>query len=126
MSNLRLGRVQMKIMRIIWEKGRVNAREITETLNLNEPIAHSTVQTLLRKMEAKGIVQHEIDDRTFVFYPTVKEGEVKEFITHDLVERLFDGSVGELVSHLLKHEDVPRDELDHIRKLIDQQKRKDG
>jgi len=54
MSNLRFGAVQLQIMQVIWDKGRVNAREITDTLNMVKPIAHSTVQTLLRKLSRKA------------------------------------------------------------------------
>ena len=88
----RLGRVQLKIMQVLWEKGRANARQITEALNQHEEIAHSTVQTLLRKLEAKGAVDHDSEDRTFIFYPCVKEEKVKRGATRELVERVFGGS----------------------------------
>ena len=41
-----------------------------------KPIAHSTVQTLLRKLEAKGAVRHEVHDRTFVFKPLIDSRSV--------------------------------------------------
>ncbi len=126
MTTPRLGRVQLRIMRVLWQRGRANAREITEALGRTEPIAHSTVQTLLRKLEAKGAVAHEIEDRTFVFFALVKEEKVKHGAVRDLVDRVFDRSVAELVSYLLQSERVPREELDEIRKLIDRQQRKEG
>ena len=66
---MQLGRLQFRIMQVLWDRGRTNAREITEVLNETEPVAHSTVQTLLRQLEAKGAVAHEAKDRTFVFFP---------------------------------------------------------
>ena len=126
MTAPRLGRVQLKILQVLWERGRANAREITEALNRTEPIAHSTVQTLLRKLEAKGAVAHEVEDRTFVFYAQVKEDKVKRGAVRDLIDRVFDRSVAELVSYLLENERVPRDELARIRSLIDRQQRKEG
>ncbi len=55
MSRVRMGKVQLRIMRVLWDRGRASAREITELLNQDEPIAHSTVQTLLRKLvEPRG------------------------------------------------------------------------
>src|SRR5215510_4697666 len=74
----RLGKVQYQIMQVLWRHGRATARRITEELSQDQPIAHSTVQTLLRKMEAKGAVTHEIEDRTFVFVPLYQQNEVKE------------------------------------------------
>lgn len=124
MTATQLGRVQLLIMQVLWERGRATAREITDTINASEPIAHSTVQTLLRGLEDKGSVAHEAQDRTFVFYPLVQEHEYKHRATRDLVERVFGGSVGSLVAHLLNSESVSREEIDQIRKLIQQRGKK--
>lgn len=124
MSSPRLGRVQLKIVQVLWEKGRANAREITETLNRDQPVAHSTVQTLLRKLETKGAVAHDAQDRTFVFYPLVKEDSVKRGATRELVNRVFEGSAAGLVAYLLENERVSAKEIAQIRELIDQKKAK--
>jgi BlaI family transcriptional regulator, penicillinase repressor len=126
MAAPRLGRVQLKIMQVLWQRGQASARDITEALARTEPIAHSTVQTLLRKLEAKGAVAHDVEDRTFVFRPLTKEDNVRRGAVRDLVDRVFDCSAAELVSYLLENERVPPDELDRIRKLIDQKKRKES
>lgn len=122
MTRPQLGRVQLKIMRVLWEKGRANAREITEALCREEPIAHSTVQTLLRMLEAKGSIDHEVVERTFIFYPRVEEDGVRRGAVRDLVERIFGGSAAGLVTHLLKNEAVSSKELEQIRKLIDERR----
>jgi BlaI family transcriptional regulator, penicillinase repressor len=124
MSHVRLGKVQLKIMHVLWERGRASAREITDWLNREEPIAHSTVQTLLRKLEAKGAVGHETVERTFVFFPRIAEDNVRRGATHDLVERIFGGSPAQLMSYLLKHEHVSEQELEEIRRLVDEQSKK--
>jgi BlaI family transcriptional regulator, penicillinase repressor len=118
MEAIQLGRVQLLIMQVLWAKGRATAREITDEINAAEPIAHSTVQTLLRHLEDKRSVSHEPEGRTFVFFPLVKEHQFKESATRDLVERVFGGSAASLVAHLLKNEKVSRDEIAEIRKLI--------
>jgi BlaI family penicillinase repressor len=122
--SIRLGRVQLRIMQVLWERGRVTARDITEALNAETPIAHSTVQTLLRNLEAKGAAGHEIEGRTFVFFPLVREGEVAKSVTRDLLDRVFDGRVSNLVSYLLKNEKVSAEELKELRRLINEQTRK--
>src|SRR6476646_7550631 len=71
MANTRLGKVQFRIMQVLWERGKASARHITDALNRDGPIAHSTVQTLLRKMEQKGVVAHHAEDRTFIYEPLV-------------------------------------------------------
>ncbi len=123
MSGIRLGRVQWRIMQVLWEKGRVNAREITDALNRIEPIAHSTVQTLLRKLENKGAIDHDIDERTFIFYPLVEVENVTRSALKDFVDKIFEGSPAGLVSYLIKNEYIPPEELENIRKLINKREK---
>ena len=120
MSEMRFGRVQFRIMQVLWDKGRANAREITAALNKIEPIAHSTVQTLLRKLEQKGAVDHDIDDRTFIFFPLVRSDKVTQHAFRDFVDKIFAGSTGGLVSYLIKNEYISPDELGKIRELLDE------
>ncbi len=63
---------------------------------------------------------HEAEDRTFVFFPRLKEDRVKRTAARGLLDRVFGGNVGSLVAHLLKTERMSRDELDALRRLIDQ------
>src|ERR1700687_5520489 len=116
---LRLGKLQLQIMRILWVRGRATAREITGGLNRGESVAHSTVQTLLRKLEAKGAIAHESEERTFVFRPLYQQSEVTESALHDLLTRLFNGSIYGLVSHLIQHERISQEELTRLRELIE-------
>ena len=108
-------------MRVLWERGRATAREITEAMGETQRIAHSTVQTLLRQLQAKGAVAYDVEDRTFVYRPLYQETEVAETATRDLLARLFNGSVYGLMAHLLKHEEVSREDLARLRALIDQE-----
>jgi BlaI family penicillinase repressor len=116
---MRFGRVQLRIMQVLWEKERANAREITLALNKIEPIAHSTVQTLLRKLEQKKAVDHDVEERTFIFYPLVRSDQVTHHAFRDFVNRIFAGSTGGLVSYLIKNEYISPDELGEVRALLD-------
>ena len=123
MTQTRMGQVQLRIMQLLWQMKRATARELTEELNKSEQIAHSTVQTLLRQLEAKGSVAHEKQQRTFYFYPLVKEEKVKKSAASELIHNVFGGNVGGLVSYLLENEKISSAELAEIRKLIDQKKK---
>ena len=124
MGETQLGRMQFRIMQVLWDLGRANAHVRSPTRSIpRTPVAHSTVQTLLRQLEAKGAVGHEATGRTFVFFPRLKEDKVKRTATRDLLERVFGGNVGSLVAHLLKHERLSRNELDELKRLIDDERR---
>ncbi len=124
MTSMQLGRVQLLIMQVLWARQRATAREITDAINESEPIAHSTVQTLLRALEEKSAVSHEVEGRTFVFSPCVEEENFKQNATSDLVHRVFGGNAANLVAHLLGDKNVSRKEINDIRKLINQHGKK--
>jgi BlaI family penicillinase repressor len=122
MSSIRFGRMQHRIMQILWEKKTASARDITDVMNKEEEVAHSTVQTLLRKLEVKGAVGHKVEERTFLFFPLVEERKALRSATRELVDRVFGGSFAGLMAHLLENEKIPKGELDQIKKLIEERK----
>jgi BlaI family penicillinase repressor len=117
----RLGKVQRQIMEILWRDERATARRITEELSRTQSIAHSTVQTLLRKLEAKGVVTHEVEDRRFIFRPLYQPADIASSATRDLLARVFHGSVYGLVAHLFRHEAISPEERQQLRELIEQE-----
>lgn len=127
MTATKLGAVQTRIMQVLWDSKKATARQITDELNRAypaDPIAHSTVQTLLRGLMDKSAISHHTEGRTFVFEPVVAEDKVRKSATRDLVKRVFDGSAGDLVSYLLMNETVSKAELDQIKKLINKKSKK--
>ena len=119
MGEVQLGRMQFRIMQVLWDRGRASAREVTDALGATEAVAHSTVQTLLRQLEAKGAIGHEAEGRTFAFVPKLREDRVKRSAARDLVDRVFGGDVGGLGAHLLRDERLTVDELAAIRRLVE-------
>ena len=124
MTATQLGRIQLLIMQVLWDKKRATAREITDAISEREEIAHSTVQTLLRGLEEKGAVDHAAEGRKFLFFPLVEEQQFKESATRDLVERVFGGDAANLMAHLLNDKKVSRKEIDQIRDMINKRSKK--
>ena len=122
----RLGAVQMRIMQVLWQREAATAREITDALNGTRDaptIAHSTVQTLLRQLEDKGAVAHDVDGRAWVFHAVYRRSEVAVSATRDLLARVFGDSVSGLMAHLLQHEKISDKELARLREMIEEASR---
>lgn len=115
--------MQLQIMQLLWQRGPTAARDITRELSPKGDIAHSTVQTVLRKMEAKGVVRHTIDDRTFIYEAAAKPDRVRRTATRDFLGRLFGGSPAGLISYLIQNEKLSADELHELRALIDEKEK---
>jgi BlaI family penicillinase repressor len=85
--------------------------------------AYTTVATMLRKMEDRGLVTHRDEGRSFVYRAGIAEDEVTRSMADHLVDRLFEGSLSDMMSHLLRTRDVSREELLRLEKLIGERKK---
>lgn len=118
MPTITLGALQYAIMKVLWERGEGSSAEVHAALVEERGLAPTTIATMLRKMEDKGVVAHRTEGRQFVYQPTVSEGEVKESMVDELVERLFGGDPAALVSHLINDERIDPEELAALRERL--------
>src|ERR1041384_2385378 len=72
----RLGDLQLAIMKILWEKGDATVADVHGILAGERDLAYTTVATMLRKMEVRGLVKHRLDGRSFVYSAGVAEDAV--------------------------------------------------
>jgi predicted transcriptional regulator len=121
-QDLRLGDLQLKIMKVLWRLGRATVAEVHEALT-DDQLAYTTVATMLRKMEVRGLVDHSECERRFIYQAAVSEDDVTRSMAGDLLDRLFDGSLASAVSHLLRTREVSRAELAELELLLRQRER---
>lgn len=114
----RLGNLQLKIMQVLWDRGPSTVADVQQALPEESELAYTTMATMLRKMETRGLVAHDAEGRRFVYRAAVEAGEVTRSMATDLLDRLFEGSLSDLVSHLLNSHEVSRDELTKLEALI--------
>ena len=119
--NLRLGGLQLRILQVLWRQAPQGVADVQQSLD-GEPLAYTTVATMLRKMEDRGLVRHRSVGRKFLYEPAVTAEEVSQPLTEDLVDRVFDGSLSAAVNHLLESREVDAGELDRLEALIRQRR----
>lgn len=106
---------ELEMLKVLWERGPSSVRDVLRALQVREPdLAYNTVQTLLRIMADKGLVEHESLGRQFIYTAQFTRDESAA----RFLDRVFDGAAGELVSSLLQGERISAEELDHIHGLI--------
>ncbi len=118
----RLGDLQLRILKVLWARGPGSVEDVRRGLGRRRRPAYTTVATVLRRMEADGLVQHEAQGRRFIYRPAVSPDEVTGGMVDDLLERLFEGSLSEMVCHLLSRDEVDAEELERLERLIAQRK----
>lgn len=119
-DDIKMGRVQTRIMQFLWDNGESTAREISDCILATEPISHSTIQTLLRKLEKKNAIRHVKRERVFYFSPIAERTGVTTSTTREFLNRVFQGSAKSLLSHVLEHENISPDELQDLHKMIEE------
>jgi BlaI family transcriptional regulator, penicillinase repressor len=118
MSKHTLGELQHAIMRILWANEEATTAEVHGALYPERGLAPTTIATMLRKMEDKGVVAHRAEGRQFVYRPTVSEEEVRSSMVGELLDRVFAGDAAALVSHLVAEGGMDEAELAELRALL--------
>lgn len=88
--------------------------------------AKSTTSTMVRRMEAKGLIRHETQGRAKVFSPAVSREEAALAETRTLLDKAFDGSVGLLVNTLVRQESLTRSDIDALYAILRDAEEKEG
>jgi predicted transcriptional regulator len=111
---------ELEILKVLWEMGPSSVRAVHRQLAKNEDLAYNTVQTLMRIMEEKGLVDHHVEGRTFVYSPRFSRDESAA----RFLDRVFDGAADQLVMSLLRIERIAPEELDRMQTMIAKARRK--
>jgi predicted transcriptional regulator len=112
-----LGDLQLAILRTLWDCGEAPVAEVHDVLS-DRGLALTTIATMLRKMEEKGLVSHRGHGRQFLYRAEVDPDLVQRNLVGDLVTRLFDGDPLALVNHLVREGEIELSELDDLRKKV--------
>lgn len=110
-------------MKVLWGAGEATVADVHKAVAGERGLAYTTVATMLRKMEARGLVNHRAESRSFVYRASVAEEAVSTGMADHLLDRLFEGSLTDMVSHLLSTREVSRAELARLERLIAQRKK---
>ena len=125
-SKQRLGERELGIMRVLWQMGKATVAEVhRELLAQGNEVAYTTVQTMLNRLEAKGIVARDGSDRAHRYRPLLKEPTAVSGAIRRLTDRFFSGSVEALATRLVEKELKP-EQLERIQALIDAHRSKES
>ena len=119
----KLSKGELEVARVLWDLGHATVREVHEAFPVERAIDFATVQTYLRRLEAKGYVRAALEGRTRVYSPRIRPQTVIRETLDDLVDRLFGGATLPLVLHLIEDRDISDADLAELRRLLDKKKR---
>jgi BlaI family penicillinase repressor len=102
----------------IWSRGPATAERCREALASSRPMKDSTIRTILRRLEQKGYVDHEIDGRTFIYRATDARQNVAVRAVKSIIERFCGGSAEQLVMGMVDNAVLDRKQLERLARKI--------
>ncbi len=117
-----LAKSELEVARIVWDLGRATVRQVAEAMPEKRELDFKTVQTYLRRLEAKGYVRVQRKGRSNVYTSSVRHGTVVREVVDDFVNRLFDGRALPLVQHLIEDQGLSDAEIDQLQATLERLK----
>ena len=117
---------ELDVLKVLWDRGPSTVRDVMDVLNESRLRAYTSVMSLLNVMTEKGLLVREPQGRAFVYRPRTDRGRTLKRMVGDLLGRAFEGQASQLVAHLLDQSKPTTEELDEIRKAIEEYQEQRG
>ena len=112
--------VEMQILRILWELGPSTVRDVHRRLQVAKGTNYSTTVKMLSVMLQKGLVKRDEEAQPHVYRPALSREKTGKRMLDDLIEKVYNGSAMSLVLQALSSGKATKEELDEVRRLLDQ------
>ena len=116
-SSVTLSQSEWRVMEALWA-GPKTLMELVRELGASAGWAKSTVTTMVRRMEEKGLLSYELQGRAKLFRAAVRREDVVAAETESLLSRAYHGSVGLLVNALAEHQQLSRSDIEELYAIL--------
>ena len=111
---------ELELLRILWAQGPSTVRQVHEALEKHRSVGYTSVLKLLQIMTTKGLVRRNEDQRAHLYAAEHPATDMKRELAGEMLHKVFGGSASELMMHALDGRITSRQELDDLRRLLDQ------
>ena len=115
----RLTASEWSVLTCLWEDSPRTVMQLVADLGERVGWAKSTTITTLRRMEEKGLVSVEQTGRGKSYAPAVEREQAATAETHSFLDRVYQGSVGLMMSAMAKRQELSADEVAELRSILD-------
>ena len=106
--------LQKAILDFLWTNGPATSEAIREGIHRAHPLKDSSIRTLLRRLEARGLVTHTVDGKVFVYSAGVPSQQVAAGAIRQVIQRFCAGSVEKLLVGMVDEKVLTVDELERL------------
>ena len=123
-TNLKPTESELEILQILWEKGDCTVRDVHEILEQNKEAGYTTTLKLMQIMHEKGLVSRDTSAKTHIYKALLNQQKTEQQLVNKMIDNVFNGSAARLVMQALGNHTASRDELDSIKKYLDELSKK--
>ena len=110
----RLSTLENAIMEVVWEDEPITAESVRLRLEGIHDLKDSTIRTILRRLEQKGYVDHDVDGRTYLYRSKVRRTHVATSAVQGIIENFCAGSVENLLVGLVDDKMISSERLKEL------------
>ena len=110
---------ELAIMKVVWRKDETTVRDVCDALNLERPVAYTTVMTMMRILEGKGYLTKAVHEKAHLYRPAKPRQQVIGGMVRDFLDRVFDGASDALLVHLARDNKLTAKQRKIVRQLLD-------
>lgn len=110
---------ERRILEVLWKKKEASVREVADELSRSKPVAYTTVLTMFKVLDKKGLVHHRTEGRAFIYSAAISRSEARRQALENLLRSFFNDSPSVLAQHLIEEHDMDADELAALQKRVD-------
>ena len=120
-THIPLGKTELEVLQIVWELNEATVNDVLDRILKKRKVAYTTIMTVMKNLSDKGVLQFRKDGRTYIYTATQKQDpeKVKSKLLNITLDKVFNGSAAALIQTLVKSENISKNELTEIKKLID-------
>jgi predicted transcriptional regulator len=116
-------KAQEEILKALWEIKDGAVSDVLDILPEPKP-AYNTVATVIKVLEKKGYVSHKTYGKTNVYFAVVSKKDYAQHILKGSFKSLFNGSLNQMVSFIVKNKDVSIIELEELKEMLESEIKK--
>lgn len=117
-QEIRVTNSEWYLMNCLWEENPRSLMQLVPLLKEKIGWSKSTCATMVRRMSEKGLIRFEEKGKTKYFYPNVKKEDVVVQETRDFLQRIYDGSIGMMMSALVRQNDLSKEDIQELQKIL--------
>jgi predicted transcriptional regulator len=115
---------ELEILDVLWKRGPATVRQIHNIIVASRGVGYSTTLKMVQIMTEKGLLLKDESIRPQIYTPSRPQEQTQLQLVDELIQRAFGGSASKLVMRAMSVKRIDRRELDEIKRMIGQAKKR--